>query len=83
MAMSPTAAPATPLRQRMQQDMLIRGLDAHTRQNYVRYVRRFAVFLGRSPDLATPMRSVATPPARKRRQLIHDHWCGLDATLPV
>ena len=46
-------APPTPLRQRMQEDMLMRGLGAHTRQDYIRHARRFANFLGRSPDTAT------------------------------
>ena len=49
-----TDAPITPLRQRMQQDMLMRGLGPHTQQDYVRHVRRFAAFLRRSPDTATP-----------------------------
>ena len=31
-----TDAPITPLRQRMQQDMLMRGLGSHTQQDYVR-----------------------------------------------
>jgi len=38
----------------MQQDMLMRGLGSHTQQDYVRHVRRFAAFLRRSPDTATP-----------------------------
>lgn len=46
-------APTTPLRQRMQEDMLMRGLGPHTRQDYIRHVRRFATFLGRGPDTAT------------------------------
>lgn len=46
-------APTTPLRQRMQEDMLMRGLGSHTRQDYIRHVRRFATFLGRAPDTAT------------------------------
>jgi len=54
MAIASTDAPVSPLRQRMQQDMLMRGLGPHTRQDYVRHVRRFAAFLGRSPDTATP-----------------------------
>ena len=54
MAHPSTDAPVSPLRQRMQQDMLMRGLGPHTRQDYVRHVRRFAAFLGRSPDTATP-----------------------------
>src|SRR4051794_12671559 len=49
-----TDAPITPLRQRMQQDMLMRGLGPHTQQDYIRHVRRFAAFLRRSPETATP-----------------------------
>jgi site-specific recombinase XerD len=30
------------------------GLGSHTQQDYVRHVRCFAAFLGRSPDTATP-----------------------------
>ena len=54
MATLSTDAPISPLRQRMQHDMLMRGLGSHTQQDYVRHVRRFAAFLGRSPDTATP-----------------------------
>jgi integrase/recombinase XerD len=54
MATSPTDAPISPLRQRMQHDMLMRGLGSHTQQDYIRHVRRFAAFLGRSPDTAAP-----------------------------
>ena len=53
MATLSTDAPITPLRQRMHEDMLIRGLGPHTRQDYIRHVRRFAAFLGRAPDTAT------------------------------
>ena len=52
MSTLPTDAPNTPLRQRMQHDMLMRGLGSHTQQDYVRHVRRFAAFLGRAPDTA-------------------------------
>ena len=45
--------PTTPLRERMQQDMQMRGLGAHTQHDYVRHVRRFATFLGRPPDTTT------------------------------
>lgn len=48
MANLSTDAPITPLRQRMQQDRLMRGLGPHTQQDYVRHVRRFAAFLGRA-----------------------------------
>lgn len=46
-------APTTPLRQRMQEHMLMPGLGSHTRQDYIRQVRRYATFLGRAPDTAT------------------------------
>lgn len=54
MAIPSTDARISPLRQRMQHDMLMRGLGSHTQQDYVRHVRCFAAFLGRSPDTATP-----------------------------
>ncbi len=43
----------SPLRQRMLDDMRMRKLGAKTQTGYVRGVRRFAAFLGRSPDTAT------------------------------
>jgi integrase/recombinase XerD len=54
MATLSTDASVSPLRQRMQQDMLMRGLGSHTQKDYVRHVRRFAALFGRSPDTATP-----------------------------
>ena len=44
---------ASPLRQRMLQDMAMRGLREHTQHDYIRFVRDFASFLGRPPDTAT------------------------------
>jgi integrase/recombinase XerD len=44
----------SPLRQRMIEDMTIRQFGSKTQKDYVRVVRDFAVFLGRSPDLAEP-----------------------------
>jgi integrase/recombinase XerD len=43
----------SPLRQRMLQDMAMRGLREHTQHDYVRFVRSFASFLRRPPDTAT------------------------------
>jgi hypothetical protein len=54
MAPPPTDAPVSPIRQRMQRDMLMRDLGSHTRQDYVHHVRCCAAFLGRSSDTATP-----------------------------
>jgi integrase/recombinase XerD len=36
-------APATPLRQRMEEDMLMRGLGSHTRQDYIRHTFALAM----------------------------------------
>jgi len=49
-----TQEPVSPLRRRMIEDMTIRQLSDKTQAGYVRVVREFAVFLGRSPDLAEP-----------------------------
>ena len=45
--------PISPLRARMIEDMTVRGFNEHTRRDYVRHVRAFAAFIGRSPDTAT------------------------------
>jgi site-specific recombinase XerD len=66
-----TGAPISPLRQRMQHDMMMRGLGAHTQNDYVRHVRRFAVFLGRPPDAATA--------EDLRRFQLHQHQRGASA----
>src|SRR3978361_683036 len=47
------AAPISPLRQRLSADMTMRRFSYETQRNYIRDVRRFATFLGRSPDTAT------------------------------
>lgn len=43
----------SPLRQRMIDDMTIRRLGPKTQHDYIRHVKSFAVFFGRSPDTAT------------------------------
>ena len=45
--------PISPLRARMIEDMSVRGFKEDTRRDYVRHVRAFAAFNGRSPDTAT------------------------------
>ena len=45
--------PISPLRARMIEDMSVRGFNEHTRRDYLRHVRAFAAFIGRSPDTAT------------------------------
>jgi hypothetical protein len=41
------------LRARMIEDMNVRGFSEKTRNDYIRNVRAFAAFVGRSPDTAT------------------------------
>ena len=43
----------SPLRRRMIEDMTIRKLAPRTQQGYIRVVKDFAAFLGRSPDTAS------------------------------
>ena len=43
----------SPLRRRMIEDMTIRKLAPKTREGYIRTIKNFAVFLGRSPDMAS------------------------------
>ena len=52
MATVSSDAPVKPLRQRMQHDMMMRGLLPRTQDQYIRHVRRFAAYLGRPPDTA-------------------------------
>ena len=43
----------SPLRRRMIEDMTIRKLAPKTQQGYIRAIKDFAAFLGRSPDTAS------------------------------
>jgi site-specific recombinase XerD len=45
--------PNSPLRQRMIDDMTARRFKEKVQKDYVRHIRSFAAFLGRSPDAAT------------------------------
>lgn len=49
---TPTAT-ASPLRQRMLDDMRMRQFAEHTQEGYIRAVRKLSAFLGRSPHTAT------------------------------
>src|ERR1700741_5590496 len=44
----------SPLRQRMLEDMAARKLNPHTQRSHVSSCKRFAAWLKRSPDTATP-----------------------------
>jgi integrase/recombinase XerD len=43
----------SPLRRRMIEDMTVRKLSPKTQQGYIRIIKNFAAFLGRSPDKAS------------------------------
>ena len=45
--------PISPLRQRMLEDMSLRGFTPDTQRDYIRAVKKLASFLGRSPDTGT------------------------------
>src|SRR5260370_15989284 len=44
----------SPLRQRMMEDMSARKLNPHTQRSHIQSCKRFAAWLKRSPDTATP-----------------------------
>ncbi|MGI4940684.1 MAG: phage integrase N-terminal SAM-like domain-containing protein [Janthinobacterium lividum] len=54
MLVPPVDRPVSALRQRMLEDMAIRGLRSDTQHDYIRSVRNFAAFLGQPPDTAKP-----------------------------
>src|SRR6202048_1840030 len=43
----------SPLRQRMIEDMTVRHFKEKVQKDYIRHVKNFTVFLGRSPDTAS------------------------------
>lgn len=51
--MTTTIPAISPLRQRMIDDMRMRKLSPKTQSAYIRAVRNFTKYLGRSPDTAT------------------------------
>jgi site-specific recombinase XerD len=53
MTSAPSPRPVSALRARMIEDMTVRGFNENTHSNYIRDVRAFAAFIGRSPDTAT------------------------------
>jgi hypothetical protein len=49
MSQQPITSSVSPLRQRMLEDMAMRGLREETQRDYIRFVHSFAAFLKRSP----------------------------------
>src|SRR4029077_20832360 len=61
--------PVSALRQRMLEDMAMRGLRSATQRDYIRFVCSFAAFLGPPADTATA--------EDIRRFQVHQHESGL------
>jgi integrase/recombinase XerD len=53
MTSNPSHPPVSALRERMIEDMIVRGIGEKTRHDYVRHVRMFSAFIGRPPDTTT------------------------------
>src|ERR1700726_4857927 len=53
MTIDTSPRPVSALRARMIEDLTVRGFTEKTRNDYVRNVRAFAAFIGRSPNTAT------------------------------
>ena len=51
----------SPLRRRLIEDMTIRRLSPKTHYQYIRHVKKFADFLGRSADKATAEHGIFPP----------------------
>jgi site-specific recombinase XerD len=62
----------SPLRRRMTEDMTVRGFTASTQRGYIRAVRDFTAFFGRSPDRASA--------EDLRRYQLHMRSIGASAT---
>ena len=60
----------SPLRRRMIEDMTIRKLAPKTQASYIRAVRNFTIFLGRSPDQASAedLRALSVASGLQRRR---------------
>ena len=68
----------SPLRQRMIEDMAARKLNPHTQRSHISSCKRFAAWLKRSPDAATPERGRKTRTTEAR-----DHRRGIPQGSPL
>jgi hypothetical protein len=71
----------SPLRQRMIEDMTIRHFKEKVQKDYIRHVRNFTVFLGRSPTSWSAVVRLETPdkesPSRFLPTATLPSWAGL------
>jgi hypothetical protein len=61
----------SPLRRRMIEDMTVRNFIEKTRNDYLRHVKTFTAFLGRSPDTAQGAGSAPETRPNTRRGTVH------------
>jgi hypothetical protein len=59
--------PISPLRRRMIEDMSLRNFGEKTRNDYIRHVKTFTAFLGRSP--ATAISTLHSPSRNLHEEL--------------
>ncbi|MDO8883677.1 MAG: phage integrase N-terminal SAM-like domain-containing protein [Pseudotabrizicola sp.] len=64
----------SPPRQRMIEDMRIRGMGDKAQKSHIRAIKDFAAFLGRSPDTATPEDLRAHQSVEGRRCAVDPGW---------
>lgn len=73
----------TPLRERMIEDMRIRGMGDKAQKGHIRAIRDFAGFLQRSPDTATPedlrayqlhMTETGVTPSTYNARIVTEYW---------
>jgi len=75
--------PVSPLRARMIEDITVPGFKEDTRRDYVRHVRAFAVFIGRSARHGDRRRPASLPTALdpERHAAAEHQRCGLGPAL--
>ena len=76
MLTDPSHPSGSALRERMIEDMNVRGFTEDTRRDYIRCVKRFAAFIGRSPDIGHGRGSLPFPSAPDAGQ--PTQACGAD-----
>ena len=83
MITDPSHPSGSALRERMIEDMSVRGFTEDTRRDYIRCVKTFAAFIGRSPDTATAedLRRFQAAPDAGRHAAAGHQQLGLGAAL--
>ena len=79
--------PISPLRRRMIEDMTVREISEKTQSHYIRHVKNFTMFLGRSPDTASwrcsPLRESAPRAYRLKASNAASSYFNRDGDIPT